>query len=101
VAVREQPVLLRYPYRDVDSVTFGIPGGFVVEALPKAVTLNSEFGHFHSSVTQVAPRELLFTRLLEISIADIAPGRYGEYRSFLEDVVRTDRAVAVLVDTRN
>ncbi len=94
---RKSPIRFSYPYRDVDSIVFSLPQGFVAEAVPAPVALTCSFGSFRSSSRFVNDTTLVFTRELEILKPEIAAGSYNEYRNFSKDVVKADRAQAVLV----
>ncbi|MCU7496875.1 MAG: DUF3857 domain-containing protein, partial [Ignavibacteria bacterium] len=48
VAVRLSPLRFGYPYLDVDSVCYKIPGGYRVEAMPEVTELKTPFGSFSS-----------------------------------------------------
>ena len=94
---RKSPVRYSYPYRDVDSIVFALPKGYTVEAVPSPVDLRSSFGSFHSSSNVLGDTALVYTRILEIHQAEIPAPAYNEYRNFSKDIVKADRAQAVLV----
>lgn len=95
--MRIQPIMESYPYLDVDTVTYIIPNGYAVEALPKPVQLESSFARYAVSTIIVTPRELCFIRRLEVMATELPPSVYDKYRTFWSDVVKADKAVAALI----
>ncbi|MCU7503470.1 MAG: DUF3857 domain-containing protein [Ignavibacteria bacterium] len=97
VAVRLSPLRFGYPYLDVDSVCYKIPGGYRVEAMPEVTELKTPFGSFSSKTVQTDPSTLIYTRRLEIKSYAVDAKDYAEYRKFISSVVKSDRAQVVLV----
>jgi hypothetical protein len=94
---RKHPVVHSYPYVDIDTITYRLPGDFHVEAIPSPVTLQTPFATFHSDLVQPEPGVLLYSRRLEISETEVPAAKYTEYRKFFQDVVQADKASAALV----
>lgn len=97
VSQRLSPVRFHYPYLDVDTVYFTIPAGFQVEALPGETNLKTSFGSFSSQTRKTDPSTLIYTRRLEINSYAIDAKYYAEYRKFISEIVKSDRAQVVLV----
>lgn len=97
VSVRLSPVRFLYPYKDIDTISYAIPKGYSVEAIPGEVKLKTSFGSFTSRTTAVSDSLIVFTRELEISDYSIPASNYAEYRKFFSDIVKADRAQVVLV----
>lgn len=94
---RTQPVQLSYAYEDIDSITYKLPDGFVVEAMPAPIQLDHDFGSFSSVVELVDARTLLFRRHLVMREPKMPAARYEDYRVFTGTIVSVDRAQVVLV----
>ena len=94
---RISPVLLSYPYLDIDSVYYQIPEGYNVEAVPNSVNLNTSFGTFISKTIVTGDSAVIFHREIEMRKYSIPAKNYDEYRSFWSDVVKADRESVVLV----
>jgi transglutaminase-like putative cysteine protease len=94
---RKHPVVHSYPYLDIDTITYHLPEGFVVEGLPKPAALKSGFAAYESNLTMRDAQTLLYTRRLEMNFEELPAGRYAEYRKFLLDVVQADKANAAIV----
>lgn len=95
--VRVSPVRLRYPLRRVDSLVYRLPVGYKVEALPTPVKLVPSFGNFSCSTIARGDTSVVYTRFFECRETVIPLEKYDEYRTFLTEVVKADRAQAVLV----
>ncbi len=97
LSVRLSPVRFIYPYTDIDSVEYSVPGGYKVEALPASSSLENSFGSFASSTTSLGDTALLYVRHLQVRPFSISPSKYDEYRQFFSSVARSDREQVVLV----
>lgn len=93
---RRSPVRLQYPYCDTDSIYFVLPKGCVCEALPKEVFLRASFGSYSTKTMVLGDSLVIYARRLEVKDSTILPERYQEYRAFFTEVVKADRALAVL-----
>lgn len=94
---RKHPVMLSYPYIDLDSVVYEIPDGFKVEALPKGVTMETAFASYHAHITPLDAGALLYVRRFELNQTEIPPEQYNNYRKFLQGVAQSDKAIAALI----
>jgi len=96
VVGRRSPVLLSYPYVDVDSLLFKIPRGFVCEAVPPPVALLAPFGKFFAATVAQGDTALLYVRTLELDQSEIPAAKYNEFAAFYRAVARADKAQVVL-----
>jgi transglutaminase-like putative cysteine protease len=96
---RRHPVMISYPYLDVDTITYVLPNNYTVEALPKPVTIRKEYGSYESNITS-SGGSLIFTRRLEISFTELPAEKYEDYRSFRRDIAQADKATAALVQRK-
>lgn len=94
---RKNPIVHTYTYVDIDTITYKLPDGFSVEALPKPVTIETSFSTYHAAVTQPEPLKLRYTRRLEMRKLELPAEMYGEFRKFAQDVVQADKASAAIV----
>ena len=91
------PVRFAYPYDKVDSIVYRFPRGYVCEAVPSPVVLESSFGSFQSTTKCLGDTAIVYTRALEITKVLVPPEQYSEYRNFFAGVVKADRSQVVLV----
>lgn len=94
---RTQPVQLWYAYEDIDSITYKLPDGFVIEAMPAPIQLDHDFGSYSSVVELIDERTLLFRRHVVMRKSQMPAERYEDYRVFAGTIVSVDRAQVVLV----
>lgn len=97
VSDRKSPVRFGYPYQDSDSISYSIPAGYMVEAVPSEVNLNYSFGSFSSKTYKVNDSLLVYTRVMKINTYIVPAKDYREYRKFFADVVKADRGQVVLL----
>lgn len=89
---RTQPV---HPFTPpgvyADSVTYTLPAGYTVEALPEGTTLETPFATYTVSIHHNADKqEIAYHRRLELTDATLAPDMYERYRILLSVMRRTN-----------
>ena len=95
--LRRQPIVERYAYTDIDSITYLLPPGSHMESLPKPTTLNVPFARYSAGIRVIKPQEVLYVRRLEVIATELPREAYADYRAFWSEVVKADKAVASLV----
>src|SRR6056297_3050062 len=95
---RQQPVNISMAYHDVDEVTFNLPEGFVVEALPDSVGLNFDFGSYSAVIT---PSEdgtyLTYIREIAMKPATIPADEFDSFRETMNNIWASDNNQVVIV----
>jgi hypothetical protein len=91
------PVRLKYPYLDIDSITYKFPENYKVETLPKEINVQSSFGSFITKTIANEDHTISYMRSLEMINYSIPPENYGEYIKFLTEVVNADKQQVVLI----
>lgn len=95
---RSQPVYLSSAYYDVDEITYYLPENYRIEALPSSEIVEFEYGTYSSTYTFTEEaRTLTFRRELRMLPGVLPAENYNVFRSFRNQIVRTDNAQAVLV----
>lgn len=92
---RRQPVVLGYPFEDVDTVRVELPVGYTVEALPEPVRVEAPFGRYAAEVTHDG-EALVYARSVAVTARNLPPEDYDAYRRFVQTVVQTDDVQVVL-----
>jgi hypothetical protein len=92
---RLSPVKYLYPFADSDTIFYHIPTGYKIEAFPEEVSLVTSFGRYEAKCT-AAENIIIYTRFYEINDYNIPASLYAEYRKFIADMVKADRAQVVL-----
>jgi hypothetical protein len=93
---RRSDLDLTYEYEDIDSVEIAIPAGFIPEALPSPVLLNSKFGRYKMSC-KVEGNTVFMTRVFESKSGKFPAADYKELVKMYDDIYKADRAKIVLV----
>jgi transglutaminase-like putative cysteine protease len=93
---RLSPYTFNYPFADTDTIIYHIPENYIVEALPAEVNLKTSFGTYRAKC-QSDDDKIIYTRYYEINDYEIPAELYSEYRKFVSDIVKADRAQVVLV----
>lgn len=95
---RKQPVYQRQSYYDVDEITYQLPAGYQVEALPEDITLETSFGYYETTYdVDEENRTLTFRRTIKLSPVVLPPEEFDIFRDFHNTIPRHDSAQVVLV----
>jgi hypothetical protein len=95
---RTQPIeFFRHAFSHVDTVRYDLPEGFVVEAMPEPVEVETPFGRYLTR-TEVEPGgTLVYYREVEVA-QDVFPAEhYDAFRDFMRQICQADHAQVVLV----
>jgi transglutaminase-like putative cysteine protease len=93
---RLSPVRFPYPYKNIDSLWYTLPSHYIPETIPPALNVQTTFGSYSSKSISLGDTAVLYIRMTEMNMNSIPAERYQEYRSFIADIVRSDRAQIVL-----
>jgi transglutaminase-like putative cysteine protease len=96
VRKRESNLEIRRNKVENDTVTYQIPDGFRVEAMPAPAEIKTDFGHYRCNAV-LKDRSIQLVRQLQIYKTNAMPARYNEFRDFLEKVAALDNAKCVLI----
>lgn len=96
---RTQPV---HPFTPpgvyADSVTYALPSGYAVEALPEDTHVELPFATYDVSVQHDAEAQALtYHRRFTLTASVLAPNQFAAYRALLQTMRRTAQSQAVLV----
>ena len=95
---RSQPVYIPFAYHDIDELTFKLPDGFEVEAMPDSVTHQFEHGSYAAKITPSEDgTELTYHREITMTPGVIPVDDYNIYRGFMNSVWESDNNQVVLV----
>ncbi len=82
---RQWPLVLGYPWRHEEDVTYRLPEGGRIVRAPVPRTISSRFGEFTMSLDDRSPDVQIKTALV-VHKSRIEPAEYPEFRAFLRDV---------------
>ncbi len=97
VEERTQPVYFSYAYEDIDSITYKLPGGYRIEAMPDDVEISTDFAEYRASIAMPDAQTLIYKRILRLKKRKLPAEQYEAYRNFVSGIVKADRAQVVLV----
>lgn len=95
-STRKYDIELGFEYKDVDSVEIELPKGYEPEAMPKDVTINSQFGKYTSSV-KLKDNKLYYYRSIEHNSGRFPAKQYKDLVEFYGAIYKADRNKVVLV----
>ena len=95
-STRKYDIQLGFEYKDVDSVEIELPKGYEPEAMPKDVTITSQFGKYSSSV-QLKGNKLFYYRIIEHNSGRYPAKEYKDLVEFYGAIYKADRSRVVLV----
>lgn len=93
---RKTDILIKYAYKNTDSVSLRIPDGYEVEYQPTDVNLETAFGKYTTSV-KIEGNSINYFRHIEINGGRYPGSRYQLFSDFMDKIYKTDRERIVLV----
>jgi transglutaminase-like putative cysteine protease len=93
---RKYDIQLGFEYKDVDSVEIELPKGYETEAMPKDVSISSQFGKYSSSV-KLKDNKLYYYRVIEHNSGRFPAKDYAALVEFYGAIYKADRSRVVLV----
>ncbi|HRX95271.1 MAG TPA: transglutaminase-like domain-containing protein, partial [Chitinophagaceae bacterium] len=95
-STRKYDIILHTEYEDVDSVTIELPEKYDKESMPKAVDIDTKFGHYTCSVN-LADNKLYYYRNFRSYSGRFPAKDYSELVDFYNAIYKADRSRVVLV----
>jgi hypothetical protein len=95
---RTQPVeFFPHAFSHVDTVRYELPEGFVVEAIPDPVEVETAFGWYVARAEVEPGGTLVYYRRVEVAQAVFPAEHYDAFRDFMRQISQADHAQVVLV----
>jgi transglutaminase-like putative cysteine protease len=95
---RQQPINISMAYHDVDELTFNLPEGYVVEAIPDSISLEFDFGNYSAAIN---PSEdgtsLTYVREIAMKPATMQPDEFESFRDIMNQIWKSDNNQVVIV----
>ncbi len=95
-SVRKFDIVYNYAFKDVDSVHIKIPDGYILEALPKNINLESKFGIYHISFS-VNENNISCVRTQIRNRSRFPATDYKGFVEFTNAIYKADRSQIVLI----
>jgi len=93
---RNYDIVLRYEYKDVDTVEIEIPNGYETESVPQPVNLDAKFGKY-SSITRLAGNKIFYYRFREQYSGTFPAKDYAELVKYYDSIYKADRNKIVFI----
>ena len=95
---RKLPFEIQRGYLDEDEFTIQLPEGYEIEAMPKAKSIDTDFGTYKVSFEKNNDKNtIVYKRSLFVKKGFYPKEKYAAYRDFRKETTRTDDAQVVLV----
>ncbi len=86
-----------FPFIKTDTSIFKIPEGYIMDALPKAKDLKSEYSEYTTSFWYSAAENAIYsTAFLRLNQHKIPAAKYAEVKRFFDDVLMHDQQRIVI-----
>ena len=95
-STRRYDIVFKTAYKDVDSVTIALPAGYTLEAAPKNVSINNQFGAYNISYI-VNENNIRVVRINEVAVATFPASDYNELVKYYDAIYKSDRNQLVFV----
>lgn len=94
---RSTPFEVPRGYVDNDSIQIEIPKGYKIEALPKTISLENEFGNYKTTLTQLKNGNLLYVKYFLLNTGVYPKEKYTAYRNFRKQIATFEKSKLTLV----
>lgn len=92
---RRSDIVFTYPFLDYDSTIFTIPEGYDIENLPKALSLESDFGKY-SIRFDYKDGKIICIRSQQRQAGTFPPSQYVSMVAYFDKIYKADREKVVL-----
>lgn len=93
---RRFEIVKKSSYRDVDTITYKLPTGYKVEAIPSNQKISTEFGKYELSTT-VNNGIITISKVVELFEGTYPPSKYNELYEFYKKMSSSDNSKIVLI----
>lgn len=93
---REFPFEIQRGYVDEDTIEITIPEGYIIEAKPNNIVLNTEFGIYEILIENTDINKLIYKRKLIINTGYYENLKFEQYRKFRETIAKNDNSKIVI-----
>lgn len=99
-SARVYDIAISSSYKDIDTIVIQIPAGYIVEAMPKDVALESKFGKYSINF-KVADSAITMLRTNEVSAVMLPASEYEALVNYYDTMYKADRSQIVFVKKDN
>ncbi len=96
---RKRPLIIKYPYMQIDTLEVSFPEGFMPEASLSDVLFDSDFGAYERIINKSdSENKYLLIRKFSLKAGEYQKEDYQEFREFVRSVQKHDRQRMVLLN---
>ncbi len=99
-ADRKYPLKIRRGFIDNDEVEITLPPDYVVESLPKNVSIENKFGSYKVSFAKNEAHKIIYKRTFMVNDGNYPKEDYNAFREFYKEVSKMDKAKAMLIKSQ-
>ncbi len=92
---RHSDINFRRSYCEIDSITFLLPPGYIVDNIPDPVSISGRFGCYDSNI-MTHKNKLLYVRTCKFNKGRYSPSSYNELIDFITSIVIADEMKVLL-----
>jgi transglutaminase-like putative cysteine protease len=96
VDTRRNPVVIKLPFIDIDTIRFKLPEGIYPEFMPQPVKLTSRFGEYEASFS-LDQDNLVYIRKLKMNNGEFPAESYNELIEFYRNLNKADNTKMVFL----
>lgn len=93
---RKTDIIRTMAFLDIDSITYELPVGYMLEYKPQNVVQKTEFGEYKTSV-KVEGQQVTYVRTLQMNKGSYSKDLYSKYLEFLNQIIKNDTQQVVFV----
>lgn len=93
---REFPFQMERGYTNEAEIEITIPDGFVIEAKPDGITLDTEFGYYKIEFIAETANKIICKRKMVLKKGFYDKSKYESYRKFRETLAKNDNSKIVI-----
>lgn len=93
---RKLPFEISRGFLDIDEIEIKLPKEFLIEHIPKNITLKTQFGSYSIEITKVDEQTYSYKRTLQIGEGKFPKEAYETYRKFRKNIRKYDNSKIIL-----
>jgi hypothetical protein len=93
---RVQDLYISQGFKDIDKLDIIIPANYKIDSLPEDTTIETKYGSYSISFSEVSKNKIEYNRQLIIRKGTFPPAEYKAYRSFRKKITKLDKSKILL-----
>ena len=93
---REQPIMIRQAYTEIDSIFITLPAGAKIESIGEGFSLETQYGSYKLEIQQIGDKVQCIRKLVIFS-TKVPKEEYSAWRDFYQQVAKKDNSKMVIL----